>query len=279
MSFSKSWKRALMVRRNNFTFDLKQISKTIDKEYTSFINRQNAEKKELAERADRRQSARKVSRERVEDALKRQEALSRSTEDLRKELSFAEEIIMAKDMRRKARPVRRSRWSTPNCCSAGARVCSRARAFSRSAEDLTTLFNNVAKECDHQSLRGDSEFKLPKLQLLPPIYASNVSASSAKRTTVGTKQKHALQRKSFSFESSERYTGKTVERRCNKTDRLGRQVRNNSIPHITVSSQGFGQLKDGVTEIMHIGQIRKLSAGIDSLKESYRRTQIEKAWP
>ena len=190
---SKSWKRALIVRKNNFTTGLKQLKNNIDNDYNAFLRRQKLQKKKLVDDSERRQRVRKISRETVDNAFRRHDALTQSTEDLRKEITRAEDEILANGSLQ-IRPIARSlsaECRSPDMMRRGLRP----RAYSRSAEDLRTLFGDKTTD---KPWKEDSELKLPRLQPLPPLYTSTSSLAAINKTSPNGNQKRKMPRKSLS---------------------------------------------------------------------------------
>ena len=174
-TFTKSWNRAMRVRKNHFTIGLEQSKNRLDIDYSEFLRKQHTQKKKLVGDLKKRQKALALGREKVEDALRRQKALSRSTEDLRRDISLAEDKIFGND--------KNVNNSPSNSCFLTTDVQSRSQekmrlepiTYSRSTGDLRTLVGDGVRKSHDEQWGSDSGFKLPRLQPIPPIY---IAASS-----------------------------------------------------------------------------------------------------
>ena len=168
MTLSKTLKRAMGARKTAFFVSLKQCKKRLDIDYSAFLRRQQTEKKKLVDDWKKRQRALESSRMKVKAAFRQNRMLSRSTEDLRRETSLPENNIVTDVKNITKRPMNH-RLPTAGFQSiqTTGRIM-KPRAFSRSAEDLQTLFDNARLKHDER-WRKDDEFKLPRLQPTPSI--------------------------------------------------------------------------------------------------------------
>ena len=160
----------MRVQKNNFSIELEQSKNRLDNDYSEFLRRQKAQKNKLVGDLKKRQIALASSREKIGDSLRRQEALSRSTEDLRRGISLAEDKVLGNDQDFDNRPINNCFLTVDFRSSEKIRL--RSRAYSRSTEDLLTLFSNDRRKYQDESWGSDSEFKLPRLQPIPPIYTA-----------------------------------------------------------------------------------------------------------
>lgn len=233
----KSWKRALNVRKNNFTSGLKQVKSNLDKEFIAFIHGQNAQKKKLADDSDKRERVRKISREAVEDAFRRQDALSRLIEELDQEINLVEmefSLVAGKKNPAIARDYRSSKLRKA--------LRNKSRAFSRSAEDLRTLFSHARNRMDGELPNDDSELKLPRIQMMSSLCTPCPSPVMTKTIVPTGKQEKV--RKGFTPRKLEPITEISPVRSRPNSERFNRNAHKNALPVIMVTSHISRQAED-----------------------------------
>ena len=194
---SKSWQRAMGVRKNTHSISMKQCTNKLCYDYNKFLRQQQEEKKKLFDDLKKRQAVLQFRRRREEKKLGRRKPHSKSTESLGKDNPIAGGAILERVRSIDTCPNNESNQENDSQSLEMAGRLRKSRTYSRSAEDLQALFDNARRKRDEERWKIETLFRLPKLQPLPPIYASRSPFTSSTNPSSHGSQALEEQRPNF----------------------------------------------------------------------------------